>query len=394
MWIGLTPENSNYWGIAAAIRYFKFNAVLIAAVSVCALLGGGMTACAQFIRGFDAYTGDGVINWTTAKNSGIQFAYVKSTDGVIDRDSKFTSNMQGATNAGVYVGPYHICRVASRYIDSTHSITYSSYDGQPFPVGSDPWLDATAEAHDFITAIRPYYQAGSYLPPVADIETQIIESLGFTSTSLRKTFVSNWLQLFSDSVKNALGVRPMVYTSKSSANTYYSPAIASSHKLWIAWWKGNTTSPPLQSDTPTWTTPWSFWQYTNLESVPGVPGSEGPPAYDREDGDVFSGTLAQLQAMLVHVVPGDYNHDGVVSNADYVVWRNTKGSIVNLAADGSGNGVVDDADYTFWRSRFGQTAGSGAGGLSSTGVPEPASLVLLAGLTLTLSAVSRVRRRS
>src|SRR4051812_37969100 len=152
----------------------------------------------SFIHGVDVYYGDGVVNWTTAKNTGgIQFAFVKATDGVVDIDPKFTSNMQGATNAGVLVGPYHLCRVASRYIDSTHSITYSSYDGLPFPVNSDPYLDATAEAHDFIDAIRPYYQSGSYLPPVADIETNIIESLGFTGTTLRKTFVSNWLQLFS-----------------------------------------------------------------------------------------------------------------------------------------------------------------------------------------------------
>ena len=161
---------------------------------------------ATFIKGVDVYTGDGVVNWSTAKNTGgIQFAFVKATDGVIDIDSKFNSNMQGAHNAGVLVGPYHICRVASRYIDSTHVITYSSYDGLPFPVNSDAWLDATSEAHDFIDAVRPYYQSGSYLPPVADIETSIIESLGFTNTSLRKTFVSNWLQLFSDSVNNALG---------------------------------------------------------------------------------------------------------------------------------------------------------------------------------------------
>lgn len=367
--------------------------VLTATCAIALLFCAAPAHALEYIKGFDAYTGDGVINWTTAKNSGIQFAFVKATDGVIDKDSKFVSNMQGATNAGVYVGPYHICRVASRYIDSTHSITYPSYDGLPFPVGSDPWLDATSEAHDFITAVRPYYQSGSYLPPVADIETSIIESLGFTSTSLRKTFVSNWLQLFSDSVSNALGVRPMVYTSKSAANTYYSPAIASAHKLWVAWWKGTgTTSPPVQSDTPTWT-PWSFWQYTNLESVPGVPGSEGPPTYDREDGDVFYGTQAQLQAMLVHVVPGDYNHDDVVNASDYVVWRDTKGSIVNLAADGSGNGVVDDADYTFWRTHFGQTAGSGsgAGDLSSGGVPEPATAVG-AFVAITIGLLRRQRR--
>jgi hypothetical protein len=55
--------------------------------------------------------------------------------------------------------------------------------------------------------------------------------------------------------------------------------------------------------------------------------------------------------------PGDYNQNGVVDAADYVVWRKT---------DNTPDG------YNTWRSHFGQTAGSG-----SVPVPEPATLVLL-----------------
>jgi len=356
----------------------------VAALVIAELLVAASPASAvDFIRGFDAYNGDGAINWVTAKNSGIQFAFVKATEGVKFVDARFTANMQGATNAGVYIGPYHICRV-----DSKNGVLFTSYDGLPFAVDSDPWLDATSEAVDFIKAIRPYYRSGSYLPPVADIETSTIEKLGFTNTSLRKAFVSNWLQVFSDTVQNALGVRPLVYTSKSSANTYYSDAIKASHKLWLAWWKGNTTSPPVVSDTPGWPA-WTFWQYTNLESVPGVPGSEGPNG-DLEDGDVFYGTQQQLAALLVHNVPGDYNHDGKVDGADYVVWRNSKGSTVNLAADGNSNNVIDDGDYLYWRARVGQTAGSGAaaGGMTPGGVPEPASaasILIASAVTLLLA---------
>ncbi len=95
---------------------------------------------------------------------------------------------------------------------------------------------------------------------------------------------------------------------------------------------------------------------------------------------MFAGTTAQLNALLVHNVPGDYNHDGVVDTADYIVWRNSVGSSVNLAADGNNNELVDAGDYTFWRSHFGQTAGSGSGSgadLSQSTVPEPATVFLL-----------------
>ena len=75
-----------------------------------------------------------------------------------------------------------------------------------------------------------------------------------------------------------------------------------------------------------------------------VPGVSGSP-----DRDVFSGTSAQLAAMAVKLLPGDYNHDGVVDTLDYFVWRNSVGSTVLLAADGNNDGVVNSSDYTYWR---------------------------------------------
>jgi hypothetical protein len=55
--------------------------------------------------------------------------------------------------------------------------------------------------------------------------------------------------------------------------------------------------------------------------------------------------------------------DGKVDAADYVVWRKTIGT---------------QAGYDTWRTNFGRTGGSGSGS-SLSAVPEPASLLLLAG---------------
>jgi gluconolactonase len=71
---------------------------------------------------------------------------------------------------------------------------------------------------------------------------------------------------------------------------------------------------------------------------------------------------------------GDYNGNGLVDAADYVVWRNSLSATANLSADGNGNRVIDDGDYDAWRARFGQTVGSGA---TSIAVPEPATILLL-----------------
>lgn len=81
---------------------------------------------------------------------------------------------------------------------------------------------------------------------------------------------------------------------------------------------------------------------------------------------------------------GDYNGNGGVDAADYIVWRKTLGSTTDLRADGSGatpgvpNGVVDQFDYTFWRATFGVSAGTGtgAGGVSSAGGTLAAASVL------------------
>ncbi len=57
-------------------------------------------------------------------------------------------------------------------------------------------------------------------------------------------------------------------------------------------------------------------------------------------------------------LPGDYNGDGSVDAADYILWRKTLGSTVPhySGADGSGNGVVGSEDYGVWTENLGATA--------------------------------------
>jgi hypothetical protein len=69
---------------------------------------------------------------------------------------------------------------------------------------------------------------------------------------------------------------------------------------------------------------------------------------------------------------GDYNLNGVVDAADYVVWRNTLGTTGPLyaGADSSGNGIVDQADYLIWRANFGKTLPLPASGSSATAATD------------------------
>jgi hypothetical protein len=88
------------------------------------------------------------------------------------------------------------------------------------------------------------------------------------------------------------------------------------------------------------------------------------------------------------VAAGDYDRNGVVDAADYILWRKTRNALVTAysGADGNGNGLIDAGDYTVWRTNLGNVrgtaSGSGSGSLSTSTVPEPTSafLVLCAGL--------------
>jgi endoglucanase len=89
--------------------------------------------------------------------------------------------------------------------------------------------------------------------------------------------------------------------------------------------------------------------------------------------------LSVLQRHLATNVPpitGDYNRNGTVDAADYVVWRNTfDQSGPGMAADGNANNKIDAADYDLWKLNFGRTANFR--GSTTTTIPEPASSILL-----------------
>jgi hypothetical protein len=87
---------------------------------------------------------------------------------------------------------------------------------------------------------------------------------------------------------------------------------------------------------------------------------------------------------------GDYNNDGKVSAADYVIWRNNLGTTNALPNDPAG-GTIGATQYNNWRSHFGDHSGAGSG-LGSAAVPEPASTSLVAiGLLGLISSARRSR---
>jgi probable HAF family extracellular repeat protein len=106
-------------------------------------------------------------------------------------------------------------------------------------------------------------------------------------------------------------------------------------------------------------------------------------------GDFNGATRAFLISNFPAPLPGDYNANGIVDAADYVVWRNGLGT------------TYTQNDYNVWRAHFGQLSGSGSSSAGTSpfqsAAPEPASIPLLAtalfGIVLRRRATTHRKQR-
>lgn len=108
------------------------------------------------------------------------------------------------------------------------------------------------------------------------------------------------------------------------------------------------------------------------EQLPGANGSGSarPPTYD-----LF--------------LEGDYNNDGKVDAADYVMWRNNEGQTSAFPNDRFAGSLVGANQYNAWKANFGAVA-TAAAGATLIAIPEPASMLLVM-LGVAAAAVSRRR---
>jgi hypothetical protein len=91
---------------------------------------------------------------------------------------------------------------------------------------------------------------------------------------------------------------------------------------------------------------------------------------------------------------GDFNSDGVVDSADYVVWRHQLGDLVasGSGADANGNGVVDNEDIQVWRKHFGKVIPGFVAATSSATSPTPEPSALSLAVIAAFAAITTRRR--
>ncbi len=92
-----------------------------------------------------------------------------------------------------------------------------------------------------------------------------------------------------------------------------------------------------------------------------------------------SGSTIDLTVSSLATNDADFNGDGTIDTADYVLWRKfnpTIGTGTQETGDANGDTNVDGLDYDIWVETFAEPS-PGSGRVGAGGVPEPVTLTLL-----------------
>ncbi len=200
-----------------------------------ALLANALPVQAQRALGIDVYSGQGNLNWTNIRTSGVSFAWAKATEGLTFTDSTFVKNQTNARAAGVLIGAYHFA----------HPETHLGLTG------------ADQEAAHFWSVSSKYITNGSvYLMPMLDIESALTNKVSPYTTATLSQWVNEWCyDIVRYAATNGVTVTPVIYTYTSYSTAWLDSTVTN----WPLWMASYPSSPNPQTGAPSTTTPWSNW---------------------------------------------------------------------------------------------------------------------------------------
>jgi GH25 family lysozyme M1 (1,4-beta-N-acetylmuramidase) len=238
--------------------WFKISAINGRSVSsltgvayVYAATGLFRAAAGGYSEGVDVSNWQGSINFAKVKAAGKKFVIAKASEGNTWTDPSYARNKANAMAAGLKFSGYHFARPGTQ-------------SG-----------DAVKEADHFVAVLGLHH---GMLVPALDLEV---------TGGLGPTALQSWVRAFLARVQYRLGVKAMIYTNASfwstamGNTTWFS---ANGYKvLWTANWKVSSPAVPATN----WGgRSWTFWQYSDCGSVPGISGCVD---LDRFKGSDFTG---------------------------------------------------------------------------------------------------------
>ncbi len=196
------------------------------------------------VRGIDISHHQGVIDWNLLVKDGVQFAYIKASEGATWRDSRFSDNWAASRKAGVMPGAYH----------------YYSLCAQPL-----------LQAQNFLASAPP--SPFHAMPPAVDLE--------FSGNCSRRPPAAEFradLGVFLDAVEAGWNRRVVLYVSSDFYP--YVKGRFGDRPLWV---RSIFGPPPVAGFGR-----WQFWQYANRGRLPGTSTFV--------DLNVFSGSQADFDS--------------------------------------------------------------------------------------------------
>lgn len=187
--------------------------------------------------GVDVSEHQGTINWNQVKEAGYEFAFIRIayrgyTEGGLFDDAYYQQNIEGALAAGLEVGVY----VFAQAVNET---------------------EAVEEAQRVLDNLKGYNITG---PIVYDPES-ILDAESRTDDVTGEQFTKNTIA-FCEKVKEA-GYTPMIYANMMWEAYKFDLTKLSDYEFWYADYESQPQTPY----------DFTYWQYTESGTVPGIPGS-------------------------------------------------------------------------------------------------------------------------
>ena len=183
--------------------------------------------CASRRRGIDVSSFQHTIDWQQVSSACLAFIYVRISAGTTP-DVNGASNLAGARATTAAVGAYQYFH---------------------------PGQDVLAQAQLMIASAD--HQPGD-LPPAIDVETT--DGLPLPQVIAH---IQDWLT----TVEDALGVRPLIYSSPTFWSAHIHARSLTAFPLWVA---NYTTAREPTLPLGGWPGGWTFWQYSRTGHVPGI----------------------------------------------------------------------------------------------------------------------------
>ena len=202
------------------------------------------------VHGVDAARFQSAADWTLAREAGVNFAFIKATEGGDLLDPMFKSHWRGANRAGIATGAYHF------YYFCT---------------------PAEVQARWFIKNVP---KRSGMLPPVLDLEWNPL-----SPTCKRRpdgAVVRREARIFLSALEAHYGQRPIIYTTPGFHEDTGIGKIRAAE-----FWLRTTAKTPREAYPGQ---AWTFWQYSATGVVPGFTGEV--------DLNLFNGSRADWAAWL------------------------------------------------------------------------------------------------